>query len=78
MIEMKLKKNYKYQFKINQILKDKSDLKKNSIERRKTGRWIFLNKKNYLALVLNSTHQVYFETFRSHSLPNRDLNLTCM
>jgi hypothetical protein len=28
MIEMKLKKNYKYQFKINQILKDKSDLKK--------------------------------------------------
>jgi len=35
-------------------------------------------KKNYLALVLNSTHRVYFETFRSHSLPNPGLNLTYM
>jgi hypothetical protein len=58
------------------IKKKKTQLKEEKLEDR-----FFLKKKkkkNYLALVLNSTHRVNFETFRSHSLPNPGLNLTRM
>lgn len=35
-----------------------------------------LKKKNYLALLLNSTQQANFETFQLDSLPKLDLKLS--
>jgi hypothetical protein len=50
--------------------------KKYSIEKKKEIEFIFLKKNNNLALLLNRTQHVNFETSQSDSLPSPSLEFT--
>jgi hypothetical protein len=50
--------------------------KKYSIEKKKEMEFIFFKKNNNLALLLNRTQHVNFETSQSDSLPSQSLEFT--
>ena len=50
--------------------------KKYSIEKKKEMEFIFFLKNNNLALLLNRTQHVNFETSQSDSLPSQSLEFT--